>query len=381
MMRLALLLYDHNPHTGVQRDVRCITQALTIRGHHCRVYCLSWQGDVLDGMDLCLVPVSAGSRRGRSARFLQWVRNDLTNTPVDGIIGFNKMPGLDIYFTTSACYLEKAQQRGRLYRRSAHFRHFAECEHAVFAPPGKTQILLQAESQRDAYAKHYRLQPERMHVVPPGVSPEWRLPEDAPQRRKAVRAQLGLEAQELTLLCVGSQFVAEGLDYAVTAFSRLRMEQPSVKARLLVVGQGKYKPFQRLSRKLGVAESVEFLGDRNDVMDIMLGADLLLYPARGEAVGSVLLEALVAGLPVVATEACGYAPQIKAARAGIVLHSPLSQEDLDRAVMRFIDGIFRADCRSSALLYTRLTDMYSKYSQCAHLIEQLLHSKHETHTQ
>ena len=49
---------------------------------------------------------------------------------------------------------------------------------------------------------------------------------------------------------------------------------------------------------------------------------------------------------------------------------------LDRAVMRFIDGIYRADCRESALLYARLTDLYSLHREGADLIEQLVTMKH-----
>ena len=107
----------------------------------------------------------------------------------------------------------------------------------------------------------------------------------------------------------------------------------------------------------------------------MLGADLLVHPARNEAAGAVLLEALVAGLPVVVTDICGYAQHVKAARAGILLPAPFSQEQLDRVVLRYIDGIFRAECRSSALQYARLNDLYSMHRRGAELIEKLISQK------
>jgi len=109
----------------------------------------------------------------------------------------------------------------------------------------------------------------------------------------------------------------------------------------------------------------------------MLAADLLVHPARDEAGGVVLLEALAAGLPVVATDVCGYAHHIRAARAGIVLGTPFSQDELDRAVMRCIDGVYRADCRGSALLYARLTDLYSMHRRAAEVIETLLQQGRE----
>ena len=286
------------------------------------------------------------------------------------------MPGLDMYFAADDCYLETMQpERGWFSRSSAAFRQYAAWESAIFAAASKTQILLLTAAQRDGYERHYHTPPERMHLLPPGMAAARRAPPDAPERRKVVRANLGLEPQELTLLFVGSKFFAKGLDRAITAFAQLRAAQPSVKSRLLVVGQDKPRRFQHQARKLGIAAGIEFLGGRDDVAELMLGADLLVHPARSEAAGAVLLEALAAGLPVVATDVCGYAPHIKAARAGILLGAPFVQEQLDRAVQRYIDGVFRAECRGSALQYARLTDLYSLHRQGAALIVQLIGEK------
>lgn len=372
-MRLALVLYKYFPYGGLQRDCLRFASALTQRGHHCRVYCIAWQGERPAGVDVRCFPVNALRSHTRNERFLERVRADLAADAVDAVIGFNKMPGLDIYFAGDSCYLERAQrERGQLYRRSARFAHFAKWEAAVFAPVSDTQILLLSESQRESFSRHYATPAQRMHLLPPGVAPERRAPADASERRKAVRARLALDTQSLALLFVGSGFTTKGLDRAIIALAHLRIQQPNVIARLLVAGQDKPRRFQRLARRLKVADKVEFLGGRDDIADLMLAADLLIHPARDEAGGIVLLEALAAGLPVVATDVCGYAQHVAAARAGIVLPSPFSQEQLDRAVMRYIDGVFRADCRSSALLYARLTDLYSMHSRGAQLIEDLL---------
>jgi len=375
-MRLAFLLYQYVPYGGRQRDLRRFVEEFRERGHHCRIYCVSWQGAAPEGADVRHVPAAAFSKHRRNQRFLAWVRADLDRDPVEGVIGFNTMPGLDIYYATESCYLDKAlRERGHLFRRSALFRHCAAWEQAVFAPGSDTQILLLSASQQDSFEQHYHTPPQRMHLLPPGVATARRAPSDAPARRKSVRASLGLESQELTLLFVASDFITKGLDRAITALAHMREAQPSVKSRLLVVGQDKPRHFQRLARRLGVADGVVFLGGRDDITDLMLGADLLVHPALDEAAGIVLLEALAAGLPVVVTDVCGYAHHVKAARAGILLPSPFSQEQLDRAVLRFIDGIFRAECRGSALQYARLTDLYSMYRVGAELMEKLLSQK------
>jgi len=125
-VRLAFLLYKYFPYGGLQRDFLRLLEEVQQRGHACRVYCISWQGERPQGLELRLVPASATSSHRRGERFQQWVRHDLAADPVDGVIGFNKMPGLDVYFAADPCYLDKALTgRGRLYRRGGRFRHFA----------------------------------------------------------------------------------------------------------------------------------------------------------------------------------------------------------------------------------------------------------------
>ena len=375
-MRFALLLYKYFPYGGLQRDFLRFARELQQRGHRCRVYYIAWQGEPLAGADLRKVPAFATSNHRRDERFLRWVQSDLAKDPVDGVIGFNKMPGLDVYYAADPCYLDKAlSERGWFYRRGARYRHFAAWERAVFEPGSDTDILLISKTEQAKFEHHYHTQAERMHLLPPGVSSDRRAPPDAPERRRAMRQSLGLEAQELALLLVGSGFITKGLDRAIHTVANMRESQPSVKVRLLAVGQDNERQFKRLSKRLGVADCVTFLGGRDDVADLMLGADVLIHPARAEAAGAVLLEAVVAGLPVVVTDVCGYAHYVKEARAGIVLPAPFSQEQLDRAVMRNIDGVFRAECRRSALLYAEMTDLYSMHSTGADLMVTLIRQK------
>jgi UDP-glucose:(heptosyl)LPS alpha-1,3-glucosyltransferase len=377
-MKLAFVLYKYFPYGGMQRDFRRFVEEIQQRGHECRVYCISWQGEPLAGADLRPVPARAISNHRRDERFLRWVQSDLATDPVDGVIGFNKMPGLDVYYAADPCYLDKAlAERGWFYRRGARFKHFAAWERAVFDPDSDTRILLISETEQAKFSRHYHTRPERMHLLPPGISSDRRAGEDAAQRRKAARQNLGLESQELALLFVGSGFITKGLDRAIQSLAHVREAQPSVKLRLLVVGQDKQWRFKRLAKRLGVTDAVTFLGGRDDVPDLMLGADLLVHPALAEAAGIVLLEAVVAGLPVVVTDVCGYAHHVKAARAGIVLSSPFSQEQLDRAIMRNIDGVFRAECRRSALQYENFIELYAMHSIGADLMVDLIRQKSE----
>lgn len=372
-MRLAFLLYRYFPGGGRQRDFLHFVEELKQRGHECRVYCLFWEGDIPDGVDVRRVPTAALRAHRRYQRFTSWVQADLVRDAVDAVVGFDAMPGLDFYCAVDVSPLDETP--GVLQRRRALLRYKFACERAIFAPDAKPHILLCSALQLDAFERRYSTPAERLHLLPPGVTSDRRTSDDAPARRKVIRASLGLELQQMTLLFVASDFAAKGLDRAITTLANMREAQPSVKSCLLVVGHDKPGRYQRLAKRLSVTDAVKFLGAREDIADLMSGADLLIHPAINEPAGIVLLEALAAGLPVVVTDTCGYAPHIQAARAGILLPAPFSQAQLDRAVMRYIDGIFRAECSSSARLYARLTDLYSRYQRGADLIEDLLNRK------
>ncbi len=375
-MRLAFLLYKYFPYGGMQRDFRRFVEEVQQLGHECRVYYIQWQGEGLPGADLRHVPVSARTNHRRNERFSEWVSRDLEADPVDGVIGFNKMPGLDVYYAADSCYLDKAfSERGWLYRRGARYRHFSTYEAAVFGAASRTEVLLISETEKAKFVQYYATPESRMHMLPPGIARDRCAGEDAAIRRRAARQSLAVDQGEHVLLFVGSGFIKKGLDRAIRALAHATAEQPHHAMRLLVVGQDKERRFRRLAKKLSVEDQVHFLGGRDDVAELLLAADALIHPALDEAAGIVLLEALVAGLPVITTDVCGYAHHIAAAKAGMVLRSPFRQEDLNAAVLRSLDGVYRSQCRETGLTYARLTDLYSMHSTGARLIEQLVQQK------
>ncbi|MGB0776294.1 MAG: glycosyltransferase, partial [Akkermansiaceae bacterium] len=86
-----------------------------------------------------------------------------------------------------------------------------------------------------------------------------------------------------------------------------------------------------------------FAGARDDVDEWMLAADMLIHPARMEAAGMVLTEALVQGLPVLCTENCGYAKHI--ADAGSVV---VSEDAGAQTIAQGIDKILAERVKLSA---------------------------------
>jgi len=372
-MRLALLLYKYFPYGGMQRDFARFVEELQSRGHSCRVYYVTWQGGILPGIEARKVPVKAVSNHRRNSLFHDWVQQDLAKHPVDGVIGFNKMPGLDIYFAADSCYLDKAhRERGWVYRRGGRYRHFAAFEAAVFGPDSDTDILLISATEQAKFDHHYHTNSSRLHMLPPGVSQERRRGPDAPARRDKLRHKMGVSREEHVLLFVGSGFIKKGLNRAITGLAHMTKERADQSIQLWVAGQDQERQFRRLARKLGVVNRVRFLGGRDDVSDLLLAADALIHPALDEAAGIILLEALVAGLPVITTDVCGYAHHVRNAGAGQVVSSPFDQAVFNNAMLRTLDGYYCNQCQTRALAYAEREDLYSMHSAGALLIERLV---------
>lgn len=368
-MQLAFCLYKYFPYGGLQRDFLRIARACQARGHAVRVFVLSWDGALPADLEVTRLPDPGFTNPARYRHFSRALAARLAQRPADAVVGFNKMPELDIYYAADPCYAHKAHtQRNALYRLSPRYRHFARYEAAVFDPAASTEILMISSAQEPLFRHHYGTPPERFHLLPPGIDPSRRAPPDAARVRAALRAEFSLSASRPLLLMVGSGFRTKGLDRVLRGLAALPAGLAD--AQLFVVGQDDPAPFQRLARRLGVAGRVRFFAGRDDIPRFLQGADLLLHPAYSENTGTVLLEALVAGLPVLATANCGYAHYVAAAGAGAVLPEPYRQDAFDQALVALL-AADRGTLRARALAWAASADIYSLPERAAALIEQL----------
>jgi UDP-glucose:(heptosyl)LPS alpha-1,3-glucosyltransferase len=359
-MQLAFTLFKYFPFGGLQRDFLRIALACQVRGHTIRVYTLSWQGEVPAGFEVLTVPVRALTNPRRDEKFTAWVQADLAKRPVDRVVGFNKMPGLDVYYCADPCYEDKARTlRNPLYRLSGRYRHFAAYERAVFAADSRTEILMISALQQALFEKHYGTPAQRFHLLPPGIAADRRAPVNAADIRADFRQEFALGAADLLLVQIGSGFKTKGLDRSLLALAAL---PPALKARtrLIAIGQDEPRPFERQIRQLGLEKQVSILKGRDDIPRFLLGADLLIHPAYNENTGTVLLEAVVAGLPVLTTAACGYAHYIEAADAGRVIPLPFEQQALDAALVAMLTDTEGRRCWSAnGLNFADRADLYS----------------------
>jgi len=108
----------------------------------------------------------------------------------------------------------------------------------------------------------------------------------------------------LRLVSVGRLASVKAYDVLLRAFAQLSQRHP--RARLTLVGDGPERDtLERLAERLCVSSTVEFLGFRDDVAEVLAEHDLFVLASRHEGISIAILEAMRAGLPVVATDVGG----------------------------------------------------------------------------
>ncbi len=369
-MRLAFCLFRYYPFGGLERDCIRIAKECLKRGYTVDFYTMAWEGEIPDGFSVILLPGKGFTNHGRCLSYVEQVHERLKQHHYDLIVGFNRMPGLDVYYAADICYVASARERhGNWYRFTPRYRASAALEREVFAKQVATKILLLSAPEQQRIVQYYATPADRFHVLPPGIDAQ-RIPlSDAATVRTTIRNDFAIAAEQNILLMVGSDFKRKGVDralLAVAALPKLIREQ----TKLWVVGKGKAAPYLRLSKALGISGQVTFLGTRNDVGSLMLAADILLHPAYQENTGTVILEALVAGLPVLTTQNCGYAFHISEAKAGLVTPMPYQQQIFNEYLAKMLNQQLWSNWKANARSYAQNTELYSLPERAVDLFEQ-----------
>ena len=365
-MQLAFALFHYFPYGGLERDMLAVARVCQNRCHDVTIYCGGWQGEKPADMRIEELSLRAVSNHGRAQEFAARLQEKLQGLSIDAVVGFNKMPGLNVYYAADVCFAQKAfEERNFFYRLTPRCRQYLALEKAVFGEHSSTEVLMISRAQIDIYRRYYHTQSARLHLLPPGIRRERILPANYEIMRPQWRAQYGLSASDLLIMFVGSDFRRKGLDRALHGIAALATPLRE-RIKLWIAGQDNEKPFMNLARTLNLETNVRFLGARDDVDQLLWSADALIHPAYSENTGTVLLEAIAAGLPVIASSACGYAHYITDHQLGYVIDSPITPAQVADAITEvFASSDWRERCRAFAID----ADIYSMPEHAADIIE------------
>ncbi|MEJ5330451.1 MAG: glycosyltransferase [Desulfobaccales bacterium] len=211
--------------------------------------------------------------------------------------------------------------------------------------------------------KYDGVPPEKLHLLPNGVDLKAL---DIPVSREEARARLKVDG--FVVGAVGRLEEEKGHAYLLEALHLLSEELPE--ATLLLAGEGRRgEALRRQAADLGLGAQVRFLGWRRDVPLILKALDLYVQPSLWEGLSLALLQAMAAGLPVVATQVGGFEqvitsgvngvlvpPRDSAALAGAIrelYHDPATRIRLGEAARRTARENY-----SQETMLQRLKDLY-----------------------
>ncbi len=191
------------------------------------------------------------------------------------------------------------------------------------------RIAAVSHEVREMIVREWRVPPEKVSVIHNGVLVTGRTIEEG--ERVEVRRQFGLSRDDYVIGSVGIFRPVKDFPTLVHAMAEVLPRLPN--AKLVLVGDGPSRPeVEQAADRHGLRSAVRFLGMRQDVHDLLPLMDLFVLCSLSEGLSLSILEAMAAGLPVVATAVGGNPEIIDKSETGLLI-PPRSPSETASAIL------------------------------------------------
>ena len=198
------------------------------------------------------------------------------------------------------------------------FRHYAQ------------RIVAVGYTVAEAYKNH--LGGRVVDVIPNGIPISEPVPDEI---RMKLRQEISNDSSRPVIITVGRLVKVKGFEDLIEGFSLLEKRSP--RPMLVIIGSGRL--FNQIKKKVSdmkLTESVNCLGERSDVSHLLAAGDIYVNSSYREGLPLTILEAMMAGLPIVAT-AVGDIPRIVVDEIGLVV-PPYEPSCLAQAIEKLLDA-------------------------------------------
>ncbi|HXF92298.1 MAG TPA: glycosyltransferase family 4 protein [Nitrospiraceae bacterium] len=196
-----------------------------------------------------------------------------------------------------------------------------------------TRLIALTEAERDDHLERGVGREDQFVVIPSGIDLE-RF-QDGGQTRSERPDWFPCPPGSFVVGSVGWLTPVKGHRFLIEAAARLKPFFPNL--HVVLVGNGELQTeLSALADRLGLKDSVHFLGERDDVEVCLSAMDLFVLPSLNEGMGRALVEAMAAGLPVIASRTGGVPALIEHGRTGLLV--PAGDADaLAEAIRQALD--------------------------------------------
>ena len=206
--------------------------------------------------------------------------------------------------------------------------------------PKADRVVTVCQAFADELATHKQVPREHISVLHNSIRPQPRANETSV---RALREKLGIAIDDNVILSIGRLSKEKAQVDLIRAFAHLRQTNPELNATLVVVGDGPERAhLEAEARSEALTDRIHFTGHVTDVQPYYAIADMLANASHSEGSPYVLLEAMAAGVPIVAT-AVGGVPEMLNDGETALLVPPRNPQRLAGAIAYLLQQPAEAD--------------------------------------
>jgi glycosyltransferase involved in cell wall biosynthesis len=323
-----LLIIDRAGHGGAARQLRLLAGGLPPEQFEVRVAALSAGGRAAAPAPAACVPVTVIGRRLRFDPQAAWrLRRHVSSIRPDVVHAWGHAANAYAFAAAGAW------RPGRLIMSFGQFeppRDEIRLAAEMCVLRRVSAVVVNAEASRDALVG-CGLATEKIHVIPGAAGPA---PADTATRQQLL-AELGLPAGSRLVGVVGRLRLRKRVKDAIWAVDLLKVVRQDV--HLLIVGDGPHRDrLERFCDQVEIRDKVHFLGQREDAARLVPHLDMLLAAGTENGQSWAILEAMAAGVPVVAADVPAHRELVTDDQTGF-LRPVGDRAALARAMTRLLD--------------------------------------------
>ena len=344
---------------GCETYIASLARRLAVDGHELHLYARRWDASALPvAMHFHQIALPACPRFLRPWFFGAACRRELARADHQVSVGFDKMTGLDVLYPQGGLYAATAahnllKYRSPLFRQTlrilksfdpAH-QSFMALERRQYVASRRPLVIAISEMVRTHFQRYFGIDARDLRLVRLATDPDKFEARDRPKRRLEWREKWGAGPGDTVALFAAMNYRLKGLEPLLHAVQRMWRDRPFL---LLVAGSPKTAEWERLARKLGVADRVRFVGYCSDMRNAYFAADFFVHPTFYDPCSNVVLEAMACGLPVVTSRYNGACELLHPPQEGYVIDDPHDHERLAACMTQLLDPARRLACAQAA---------------------------------
>ena len=334
---------------GCEIYIADLARRMVAEGHRVHLYACRWDQSALPtSLHYHPIPNSRGPRFLRPWRFSASCAHALCDRKHDVSVGFNKTWGQDVLYPLAGLHAASAEHNIRKHRRPmvralaravksldlAHW-SFSRLERRQYLGKRRPLVVVNSRLVRSHFQTYYGFSENELRVVHNAIDPARFEESDRLRRRSEARERWGIGANDVVGLLVAMNYHLKGLEPLLHAVARL--PGPS-RFQLLVAGNPRTGNYERLARRLRIADRVRFAGYVAQTRDCYFAADFLVHPTFYDPCSLVVLEALACGLPVITSRYNGASELLTPPEDGYVLDDPHDDRALAHCLEHMLDS-------------------------------------------